>query len=468
MVVTMGDLLWSGGVDAGCRGGFRAGARLRVPRICGPVPGRWGETTLGRRRRPGDDGKDYGDGDRDDGPEVPLDAELAAALAGPVRQFAGMLAWTAREAAPLDHGERETAIAGSGRELQRQVLEATFAVDSAREERSAPLVSAAGIRHGTVEKGCGRGVVSIFGPVRAERMAYRNVREANLYPADARWVLPEDPYSLGMRALVAYHLAEGGYGQAQEVIEARTGMTVGRAQLAGLAGDLACWVDEFYDQRAFGADTDLPDSDVIMMQADGKGIAMRPGHRKGASAGKEPDAAHPGIKKMAEIVAVADFTPAVRDPEDIAAPPARCKERPGPQARDKWVAASITESIEDMIGVAFNEADRRDPERVRQRVFLVDGNKQQLSAIAAHAQERGLEVRSSSTSSTSAATSAKPQPRCTPDTRKPPANGLTGRNCACCTAAPKQSPPPWHRSQPRPAPGTPAWTSPTSTRRSPT
>jgi len=41
-----------------------------------------------------------------------------------------------------------------------------------------------------------------------------------------------------MRALVAYHLAEGGYGQAQEVIEARTGVTLGRAQLAGLAGDL--------------------------------------------------------------------------------------------------------------------------------------------------------------------------------------------------------------------------------------
>jgi hypothetical protein len=30
---------------------------------------------------------------------------------------------------------------------------------------------------------------------------------------------------------------------------------------------------------------------------------------------------------MAEIVAVADLTPAVRDPEDIAAPPARRKER---------------------------------------------------------------------------------------------------------------------------------------------
>jgi len=95
---------------------------------------------------------------------------------------------------------------------------------------------------------------------------------------------------------------------------------------------------------------------------------------------------------MAEIVAVADFTPAVREPADIAAPPARRKAHPGPEARDKWVSASVTESIEDMIAAAFGEADRRDPERVRQRVFLVDGNKQQLAAIAACAEERGMKV----------------------------------------------------------------------------
>jgi hypothetical protein len=325
---------------------------------------------------------------REDGTAGPLEDELAAALAGPVEQFTSMLTWTAQQAAALDHGDREKVIAESGRELQRQLLESTFTIDCAREERAAPLISAAGIRHGTIERGCARGVVSIFGPVRAKRMAYRNTREANLYPADARWILPEDPYSMGMRALAAYHLAEGGYGQALEVIAARTGVTVGRAQIAGIAGDLAAWVDEFYDQRAFGADTDLPDSDVIMMQADGKGIALRPEHRKSAGS----DAAHPGIKKMAGIVAVADFTPAVREPEDIAAPPARRKAHPGPAARDKWVAASITESIEDMIGVAFNEAERRDPYGIRQRVFLVDGNKQQLTAIAEHARARGLKV----------------------------------------------------------------------------
>jgi hypothetical protein len=325
---------------------------------------------------------------RDDGSEAPLDGELAAALAGPAEQFAGLAAWAADEARFCDHGEREKVIGEEGRELQRRLLQATFDVDAAREQRAAQVTSAAGIRHGTVEEGHGRGLASVFGPVRVARMAYRNRREPNLYPADARQVLPEDPYSLGMRALAAFHLAGGGFGQAQEVIEARTGVTVGRAQLAGLAEDLAAWTDDFYEQRARDAEEDLPDSDVILMQGDGKGIAMRPEHRK--NGGTDP--AHPGIKKMAEIVAVADFTPAVREPEDIAAPQARRQAHPGPKARDKWVSASVTESIEDMIAAAFDEADRRDPARARQRVFLVDGNKQQITAIETQAAGRGLKV----------------------------------------------------------------------------
>jgi hypothetical protein len=327
---------------------------------------------------------------RDDGSEAPLEQELAAALAGPAEQFAGLAAWAAGEACYLDHGEREKVIGDEGRELQRRLLQATFDIDAAREQRAEGVTSAAGIRHGIVEAGHGRGVTSVFGPVRATRLAYRNRREPNLYPADARAVLPGDPYSLGMRALAAFHLAAGGFGQAQEVIEARTGIRVGRAQLTGLAEDLAEWTDDFCEQRSRDAEEDdQPDTDVIMMQGDGKGIAMRPEHRR--NPGKD-DGTRPGIKKMAEIVAVADFTPAAREPEDIAAPPARRRAHPGPKARDKWVSASVTESIEDMIAAAFDEADRRDPQRVRQRVFLVDGNKQQITAIEAQAGDRGLKV----------------------------------------------------------------------------
>ena len=73
---------------------------------------------------------------REDGSEAPLDGELAAALAAPAEQFAGLAAWAAGEAAYLDHGEREKAIGDEGRELQRRLLQATFDIDAAREERA--------------------------------------------------------------------------------------------------------------------------------------------------------------------------------------------------------------------------------------------------------------------------------------------------------------------------------------------
>ena len=326
----------------------------------------------------------------EDGSETALDGELAAALEESAEQFAGLVTWAAEESRFLDHGEREEAIMAEGRELERRLLQATFRLDAALEERAPGVTSAAGVRHRTVEAGQERGLASVFGPVKVTRMACRHGHEENLYPADARSVMPGDPYSMGMRALAARHLSASGYGQAQEIIAERTGVRIGHAQLAGIARGLAARAGDFYEERSRdAAEEEQPASDVIMMQGDGKGIAMRPEHRK--KTGKQ-DGTRPGVKKMAEIVAVADFTPAVREPEDIAAPPARRKAHPGPEARDKWVSASVTESIEDMIAAAFDEADRRDPERIRQRVFLVDGNKQQLAAIAAQAEERGLEV----------------------------------------------------------------------------
>src|SRR5260370_533178 len=114
-----------------------------------------------------------------------------------------------------------------------------------------------------------------------------------------------------------------GRGEGEEDMEGGSGVPGGRAQLTGLAEDLAAWTGDFYAGRSRDAEEEeQPDSDVIMMQGDGKGIAMRPEHRRNAGKG---DGTRPGIKKMAEIVAVADFTPAVREPQDIAALPGRAR-----------------------------------------------------------------------------------------------------------------------------------------------
>lgn len=150
-------------------------------------------------------------------------------------------------------------IGDEGRELQRRRLQATFDIDAAREERAEEVTSAAGIRHGTMEDGHGRAVTSVFGPVRVTWKAYCNRREPNLYPAGARQVLPDDPYSLGMRSLAAFHLAgrrvragpgghRGPHQRHRRPCPARTP----RRRPRGL--------DDFYEERARDADTDLPDT----------------------------------------------------------------------------------------------------------------------------------------------------------------------------------------------------------------
>jgi hypothetical protein len=111
---------------------------------------------------------------RDDGTGAPADGELAAALSGPAEQFARLLTWAADESGFPDHEEQEDVTDQEGRELQRRLLQATFALDSAREERIAHVTSAAGIPHGSAEARQSRGLASVFGPVRITRMAYRS------------------------------------------------------------------------------------------------------------------------------------------------------------------------------------------------------------------------------------------------------------------------------------------------------
>jgi hypothetical protein len=217
--------------------GCRDRASWPVPQLRGRVPGRWREIIPGGHPEAAVTVKFTVTIRQvlDDGGEAALEGELEAALAGPAEQFAGLAAWTAGEARYLDHGEREKLIADEGRRLQQEFLQATFRLDAALEERAQGVTSAAGTRHGAVERGCERGLASIFGPATVTRMAYRNRKEPNLYPADARQALPADPYSLGMRTLAARELAVSGFGQAQAGTEERTGVKIGHAQLAGIA-----------------------------------------------------------------------------------------------------------------------------------------------------------------------------------------------------------------------------------------
>ena len=205
--------------------------------------------------------------------------------------------------------------------------------------------------------------------------------------------LPVGRHSAGLARLAAVEAARGSFADAREAIERATGVRLGKRQVENLARTAAVDTETFYDARR---PQPCPDR-VLGLQADGKGIVMRPGSLRPGTAARaaqtstklttrlSPGEKH-GRKRMAEIVAVYDLDPAPRTPEDIIPRSRRSQRdtparRPGPVVTGKWLAANVTDDIPTVIAAMFDEAERRDPAHERTWVALVDGNRQQIDTI---------------------------------------------------------------------------------------
>jgi hypothetical protein len=145
---------------------------------------------------------------------------------------------------------------------------------------------------------------------------------------------------------------------------------------------------------------------LVVLSADSKGIVMRPGALRAATAkaaarlGKMRTrltaGEKPNRKRMATLVTVYDAEPARRRPHDVIAPPggrrgARAL-RPGPKALAKWLAGSVRHDPAEVIAAAFDEAGARDPGHLRTWVVLVDGAEHQLDLIRAEAARRAATI----------------------------------------------------------------------------
>jgi hypothetical protein len=94
---------------------------------------------------------------------------------------------------------------------------------------------------------------------------------------------------------------------------------------------------------------------------------------------------------MATVAAVYTITPWVRTPEaivrELQPTHAVTSARPRPEAKRVW--ASLTQPPAEVIGQAFEEAGRRDPQHKKQWVALVDGAPTQVSLLYAAAAAYG-------------------------------------------------------------------------------
>lgn len=258
-----------------------------------------------------------------------------------------------------------------------------------------PVVGADGVER-THHRPGGRILESIFGRVHVRRMGYSARGVESLYPLDAELNLPSESYSHGVRRRLAIEASKGSFAEAVETVGATTGAHVPKRQAEEVVRRAAIDFSAFYEGQAVAAG---PTSEILVVTTDGKGIVMRledlrEPTRKAARRRKHhlDKRLSPGekrnAKRMATVAAVYTIAPQVRTPEDIVAPP---KDRPAPpRPENKRVWASVENPMEAVIADAFAEAARRDPDRQKHWVALVDGNEQQIRLLVKQAKAHGV------------------------------------------------------------------------------
>ena len=324
-----------------------------------------------------------------------------AAFATSQTRFTTMVAWLGDEHhAGMTHAQVEERLHTDGLALLRQLYQDRLDLRASQERRLDQVLDADGVEHGTAEGGRERILATRFGEVIVTRIAYRGRGVSDLHPADAVGNLPAEKHSHGLRRLAAIEATRGSFTDAAAAIERATGVRVAKRQVEELTRRAAADVDAFYTARAPGPG---PDTDVLAMQYDGKGVVMRPDALREATAKTATSrklstrlsrGEKRARKRMAEVACVYDLTPTPRTVADIlpADGQPRGKTRPAPTAHGKWLTASVTDDTARVIGAGFDEATRRDPDQKRAWVALVDGNRHQIDRIRAEAHARNLTV----------------------------------------------------------------------------
>jgi len=304
----------------------------------------------------------------------------------------------------MTHSELEELLQTEGRELLRQLLQGHLDYRGVGEVVE-PVVGSDGIARPHRRPGS-RSLVSIFGLVTVRRTQYGARGTSALQPLDAELNLPPERYSHGMRQRVAKEAAKNSFDEVVATVADITGSQVPKRQVEQLAERAAADFDPFYATRAVVSPGEVSQTGpVLVLSVDGKGVVMRqkdlrPATRKAAQGrtrklkkrltkGEKRNA-----KRMATVATVYTIDRFKRTPLDVVGDLNRVRILPAPRPRPqhKRVWASLEKEPRAVIGQAFEEALRRDPQRQKRWVAPVDGNLHQLDILRELAAQHGVQL----------------------------------------------------------------------------
>ena len=330
-------------------------------------------------------------------------AETAAPYAASRQRFERLVdTMDSAKARAMTHRELEDLLTVEGREVLRELLQDHLTLRGPG-RTAEPVVDREGVAH-LHQRAQARDLETVFGTVRIERAGYGGRGLSSLHPLDAELNLPAERYSHGVRRRVAQEATRGSFDDAVEAVATTTGAHLPKRQAEALVVAAAADFESFYREREVATRREVrATSGVLVLTTDAKGVVMRKSSLRPATqraAAKQPKLKRRlskgekrRKKRMAQVAAVYTVAPFVRRPEDLISelrgdgPPIA---RPRPEHKRVW--ASVDLSADEVISDLFAEALRRDPERTKRWVSVVDGNLSQLDSLLAHAERHRVEL----------------------------------------------------------------------------
>ena len=138
------------------------------------------------------------------------------------------------EAHSKTHSELERELEQQGRELLRRLYQAHLELRTPGEAAVAVRDSEGQVRQPSRRQK--RGLETVFGEVRVERLGYGGEGLQSLHPLDADLNLPPELYSHQVRRRAAEEAAEGSFDKVVEALSKTTGAQVGKRQVQELVG----------------------------------------------------------------------------------------------------------------------------------------------------------------------------------------------------------------------------------------
>jgi hypothetical protein len=221
-----------------------------------------------------------------------------------------------------------------------------------------------------------RSLKTIFGTVEIVRMGYSRAGLPSIYPMDRTLALPARSFSYELQRRLVKAAVQNPLQESVEVIADLTGISVSKRSLEEMLRDAARDFDAFYQQRA----PEPAVGSILVAAVDGKGIPM-----------VKPGGAQPSVrltqgqkanrKRIATVATVFTRAPWVRTPEQVVESlfrirrPSPVHEQTPPRPENKRVWASLLKGKTTVIQEVAQEMQRRDPEGIKTRVALTDGER---------------------------------------------------------------------------------------------